>query len=175
MKKPMPILILAVLPAMALASGDHAGGHRMDGHQMMHGHEGHQMHGMHKDAHASTAGRPGDPDKVSRTIEITMDDAMRFDPDRIQVQAGETVRLFVRNIGMLQHELVIGTMAELQEHAAMMRDMPDMQHDEPNMTAPGPGQVGGMVWHFDEPGTFDFACLVPGHLEAGMVGKIEVR
>lgn len=172
MKKPMPILILAVLPVMALASGDHAGGHRMEGHPMMHDHD---MPGMHKDTHASMAGRPGDPDKVSRTIEITMDDAMRFDPDRIQVQAGETVRLFVRNIGMLQHELVIGTMVELQEHAAMMRAMPDMQHDEPNMTAPGPGQVGGMVWRFDEPGTFDFACLVPGHLEAGMVGKIEVR
>ena len=172
MKKSISILIAGVLPAVVLASGDHAGGHGKDDSQMMHGHA---MHGMHKDTHATAAGRPGDPDRVSRTIEITMDDAMRFDPDRIQVQAGETVRLFVRNIGMLQHELVIGTMAELQEHADMMRAMPDMRHDEPNMTAPGPGQVGGMVWKFDEPGTFDFACLVPGHLEAGMAGKIEVR
>ena len=37
-----------------------------------------------------------------------------------------------------------------------------------------PGQRGGLVWQFGEAGTVDFACLIPGHLEAGMVGKVAV-
>jgi uncharacterized cupredoxin-like copper-binding protein len=161
MNKTLSILILGALPAFAQASGDHAGGH--------------DMHGMHKEMHDTGAGRPGDPAKVSRTIEVTMDDNMRFTPDRIQVKAGETVRFFVRNAGKLQHEMVIGTMAELKAHAAMMRAQPGMKHAEPNMTSVGPGKLGGIVWQFDKAGTVDFACLVPGHLEAGMAGKIKVE
>jgi len=130
---------------------------------------------MHQDMHASTAGRPGDPAKVSRTIEVSMDDSMRFAPDKISVKAGETIRFFVRNRGKLRHEMVIGTMDDLKQHAQEMRKMPDMKHAEPNMTSLAPGQRGGIVWQFDKPGTVDFACLVPGHMEAGMLGKVEVR
>lgn len=166
MKKKLSILILGALPAIALASGDHAGGHGM---------QGHDMSGMNKDAHASMAGKPGDPSKVSRTIEVTMDDSMRYTPDKIDVKAGETIRFFVKNTGKIQHEMVIGTMDELKEHAEMMRQMPGMQHAESNMTTLKPGQRGGIVWQFDKPGTVDFACLVPGHMEAGMVGKVMVE
>jgi uncharacterized cupredoxin-like copper-binding protein len=50
-----------------------------------------------------------------------------------------------------------------------------MQHAEPNMVTLQPGQRGGLVWQFDRPGTVDFACLIPGHMEAGMAGKIVVE
>ena len=172
MKKTLAILILGTLPALALASGDHAGGHNMDGHMMM---QGHDMSGMRMDAHDSMAGRPGDPAKVSRTIEVTLDDSMRFTPDKIDVKAGETIRFFVRNAGKIQHEMVLGTLDELKEHAEMMKKMPGMQHAEPNMITLKPGQRGGIVWQFDKPGKVDFACLVPGHMEAGMVGKVMVE
>lgn len=171
MKKTLAILILGALPALALA----AGGHGMDGHQM----PGHDMAGMHKempgDMSASMAGKPGDPAKVSRTIEVTMDDNMRFTPSLISVKTGETVRFFIKNTGKLPHEMVIGTLDELKEHAEMMRKMPGMKHAGPNMITLAAGQRGGLVWQFDKPGTVDFACLVPGHMEAGMVGKVEVK
>lgn len=172
MKKTLSILILGVLPAIAMAAGDHAGGHGADGHPMM---QGPDMSGMQKDTHASIAGKPGDPAKVSRTLEVSMDDSMRFTPDKISVKAGETIRFFVKNTGKIQHEMVIGTLDELKEHAEMMRKMPGMQHAEPNMTTLKPGQRGGIVWQFDKSGKVDFACLVPGHMEAGMVGKVIVE
>ncbi|MBI5462803.1 MAG: cupredoxin family protein [Gammaproteobacteria bacterium] len=181
MKKSLSILILSALPALALASGDydgdHAGGHNMQGMhdmaQMSHDMEGMEgMEGMSHGGHESGAGQPGDPAKVDRTIEVGMDDSMRFNPDRIVVKAGETVRFFIKNSGKMQHEMVIGTLGELKEHAEMMRTMPNMQHNEPNMIRLSPGQRGGIVWQFDKPSTVDFACLMPGHMEAGMVGKI---
>jgi uncharacterized cupredoxin-like copper-binding protein len=161
MKKTFSILVLGVLPAMAQAAGNHDGGH--------------DMAGMHKDMHVSMAGKPGDPVRAGRTVEVTMDDTMRFTPDQIKVKAGETVRFFVRNAGKLQHEMVIGTLEALKEHATMMRGNPAMKHAEPNMTSVPAGRVGGIVWQFDKPGTVYFACLVPGHFEAGMVGKLEVE
>lgn len=171
LKKSLSLLVLASLPMLALAGGNHAGGHE-------HGTAATQadMHGDQGHGHdaASAAGKPGDPAKVSRTIEVVMDDAMRFTPGNFQVKAGETVRFFVRNKGKLKHEMVIGTMDALKAHAEMMRSMPDMQHSEPNMLTLQPGQRGALVWQFDQPGTVDFACLVPGHMEAGMVAKVQV-
>ncbi|CAG0978318.1 hypothetical protein RHDC1_01685 [Rhodocyclaceae bacterium] len=170
--KTLSILILGALPAIALAAGDPAGGHGMEAQQMM---QGHDMSTMQKAAPASMAGKPGDPAKVSRTIEVTMDDAMQFTPGKISVKAGETVRLFVKNAGKTPHEMVIGTLGELKDHAEMMRKMPGMQHAEPNMVTLKAGQRGGIVWQFDKPGTVDFACLVPGHMEAGMTGRFFIE
>lgn len=138
----------------------------------MHPHEHGHIHAA--GVHGMGFGEPGDPKRVSRTIEVLMDDAMRFDPAEIAVRAGETVRLSVRNPGKLAHELVIGPIAELQAHAEMMRRMPQMAHSEPNMTSLEAGQHGDIVWRFETPGAVDFACLIPGHLEAGMRGRIVV-
>ena len=71
---------------------------------------------------------------------------------------------------------VLGTLllAGRKEYVAMMRKMPNMKHAEPNMVTLGAGQSGGIVWQFDKVGTVDFVCLVPGHIEAGMTGKISV-
>ncbi|HXF45337.1 MAG TPA: cupredoxin family protein [Burkholderiaceae bacterium] len=119
-------------------------------------------------------GRTGDPRRVTRTIEIRADDRMRYAPDAITVRQGETVRLKVRNHGKVMHELVLGTMAELKEHAEWMKKHPGMEHDEPYMAHLGPGESGEIVWQFTQPGEFYFACLIPGHFEAGMIGKIVV-
>lgn len=176
MKKTLSILILSALPVLASASGDHAAGQEMDGHQMKQGQGMAGMeHGMGEGAHDAVAGKPGDPSQVSRTIDITMDDSMRYTPSEINVKTGETIRFFVKNMGKMNHEMVIGSMDELKEHAEMMRRMPDMKHVEANMVTLAPGQRGGIVWQFDKAGTVDFACLVPGHMESGMTGKVDVE
>jgi len=119
-------------------------------------------------------GIAGDRAAVKRTIEIGMSDTMRFTPSRIEVRLGETVRLVHRNGGKLMHEFVLGTAQELQAHAALMKKFPDMEHDEPYMAHVPPGKIVEIVWTFNRAGTFDFACLVPGHFDAGMVGQVVV-
>ena len=110
----------------------------------------------------------------SRTVTLRMGDDMRFRPDRIAVREGETIRFVVANAGKVLHEMVIGTPQDLQAHAALMQKHPGMEHDEPFMTHVKPGAKGEILWNFNRPGTFQFACLVAGHYEAGMVGRIDV-
>ena len=119
-------------------------------------------------------GIAGDAKSVRRTIEIIMSDNMRFTPDVIQLKQGEVLRLVVKNSGKMQHEIVLGTKTELEKHAALMLKFPNMEHDEPYMAHVKPGASGELIWHFNRPGEFDFACLLPGHYQAGMVGKIKV-
>lgn len=120
-------------------------------------------------------GREGDPRRAGRTVRIAMDDGMRFTPDRVVLRRGETVRFVVHNRGRLLHELVLGTPEALQAHAALMQRFPDMEHADPNIAHVKPGATGALVWQFTQAGEFGFACLQPGHFEAGMVGKVVVR
>lgn len=120
-------------------------------------------------------GREGDPKKVARTIHLEMSDTMRFTPAALTVQRGQTVRLKVRNGGKLLHELVIGTPDALKEHAEQMKKFPEMEHAEPHMVHVKPGARGEIVWQFTQPGQFQFACLIPGHFDAGMVGTVTVK
>ena len=120
-------------------------------------------------------GRQGDPTKATRTIRIDMADTMRFTPADITVRRGQTVKLVATNKGQVLHEMVLGTADELTKHAEMMKKFPAMEHDEPHMAHVKPGQTGEIVWQFTQPGEFQFACLIPGHFEAGMVGKVTVK
>lgn len=160
----MRTLLAAALSA-ALASGP----------AFAHGEAGHGR----KARAISTAewdfGREGDRQRISRTIRIEMSDRMRFAPAELEIRQGETVKFVVRNGGKLMHEMVIGTMKELEEHAALMRKHPGMEHDEPYMAHVAPGKTGTIVWQFTRPGVFHYGCLVPGHFEAGMVGRITVK
>jgi uncharacterized cupredoxin-like copper-binding protein len=119
-------------------------------------------------------GIAADAKASGRRIEVSMGDDMRFKPERIDVRLGETVTFVIRNDGQVMHEYVLGTKAELDAHAAMMAKHPGMQHDEPYMAHVAPGQTGRIVWTFNRAGEFDFACLIPGHYQAGMVGKVRV-
>lgn len=120
-------------------------------------------------------GREGDPKKASRTVEVDMSDKLRFTPASLTVKQGETVKFVVKNSGKLMHEMVLGTMQELKEHSAMMQKHPTMEHEEPYMAHVAPGKTETMFWQFTKAGEFYFGCLVPGHFEGGMVGKLSVK
>ncbi|MCU6500358.1 cupredoxin family protein [Rugamonas sp. A1-17] len=146
--------------AAAAASGD-----------QMHG-TAHQ-HGAH-DHGAPPVGKPGDPAQATRTVVVDMNDTMRFSPSTITVKQGEVVRFVVKNSGKLKHEIVIGSASELKEHAQMMAKFPEMEHAEANQVTLAPGMSGHLVWQFDSAGKVEFACLQPGHFEAGMKGIVVV-
>ena len=171
------MLILAALSLSPIAAYAHDDTHKgmMQGMMpgMMHGKAegGHSGDG----GHAQGVGIPGDPQKVSRTINVVMSDDMQFTPARINAKRGETIKFVVRNAGKIKHEMIIGSMTELKEHAELMRKFPGMEHDEPNRVTLDPGKSGELVWQFTKAGTVDFACLQPGHFEAGMMGMVSVK
>lgn len=143
------------LSSAAFAGGNHAGGHG-------HGDE------------ETAIGKPGMAAKVSRTITIEMNDSMRYAPADLQVNQGETIRFVVKNVGKVKHELSLGTQKELMEHLEQMKKFPEMEHDEPSKITLAPGKQGEIIWQFTKPGPVNFACLMPGHYEAGMKGVIRV-
>ena len=119
-------------------------------------------------------GIAGDAKNVKRTIQIKMTDHLRFTPDKIQVKQGETIKFVVANEGQIMHEFVIGTKKELDAHALQMVKFPNMEHDEPYMAHLKPKTKGEVIWTFNKPGDFNFACLIAGHFQTGMVGSIKV-
>jgi uncharacterized cupredoxin-like copper-binding protein len=168
----MIALVLSVAASTALAAGSHSGGH---GHHMF--------------------GKPGNPDEVTRTIEVSLEDVY-FEPESIQVEAGETIRFVLTNKGELVHEFNIGTpemheahqseMEMMVEHGVLegdkinhdmmkmkMADGSTMEHDDPNSVLLEPKGTGEIVWTFTEATTLEFACNVPGHYGAGMAGTFE--
>lgn len=170
-------LILA-LASPVYASGSHTGGHEDEtkktedgshGHTEDHGDEGH---------HEMAAGMPGMADMVTRTIEVSMietdDGDMIFEPKSLEIVAGETVRFAIQNKGELEHEFVLDSIKENAKHKAVMAEFPEMEHDDPNSVRLEEGQSGEIIWSFTNTGTFEFACLIPGHYESGMHSSIEV-
>ena len=154
-------LMLALSGSLALADGSGEHSH-------------HQAMNAGAMGEASDFGKPGVATGVKRTIEISMGDNMRFTPDNIQIRQGETIRFTLKNTGATQHEMVLGTADDVREHAEMMKKMPNMQHTDANIVRVEPGKSGDIIWNFDLEGEFQFACLMPGHREAGMTGSITV-
>ena len=120
-------------------------------------------------------GRAADPRKAKRTVRVEMTDQMRFVPAEITVNRGEIVRFVPVNKGQVMHEMVLGTMDELKQHAEVMKKHPDMEHDEPHMAHVPPGKSGQIGWQFTRAGEFFYGCLIPGHFDAGMIGKVIVK
>ena len=143
---------LAFQASTAFANGSHAGGHD----------------------DASAIGSPGNAANATRTVDVDMTDAMRFNPASVSVRQGETVRFRVKNSGQLKHEFVLGTEKELKAHYEVMKKNPEMEHADDNMVTVAPGQAGEVVWQFTKAGKVDFACLQPGHYDAGMKGAVMV-
>ncbi|MGW9331402.1 cupredoxin domain-containing protein [Bosea sp. NPDC055594] len=132
----------------------------------------------HEHGDETAYGKPGDPKKKARIVQVSMterDGKMLFIPDRIEVRRGEQVRFQLRNKGELDHELVVATLEENLKHAIEMQKNPDMEHDDPNAKRLAPKKNGEILWQFTKAGEFDFSCLIPGHREAGMTGKIIVK
>ncbi len=135
-------------------------------------------HSEHNHGAVYSAGEPGDPAKPARIIQVTMtetDGKMLFVPARIEIKKGDQVKFVLRNNGKLDHEFVLASTAENLEHAKNMKANPDMAHDDPNGKQLAPSKTGQIVWKFTKAGEFEYACLIPGHREAGMVGTIVVR
>jgi uncharacterized cupredoxin-like copper-binding protein len=135
-------------------------------------------HHDHDHTAETTYGRPGDPTRGGRVIQVAMRETgsgMAFEPDRIEVGRGEQVQFVLRNSGELDHELVIGTAEANRQHAEAMAEHPDMDHDDPNAKRLRPKTTGVLRWQFTQAGTFEYACLIPGHREAGMVSTILVK
>jgi len=156
----------------AFAAGTHGGGH----------------------GHGAKNGEPGKASDASRSITVEMYDNY-YEPEKIEVTPGETVRFVVENKGKLVHEFNIGTpdMHEAHQEEMMMmvehgiiqggklnHDMMEMdmgngqsmKHDDPNSVLLEPGQSKEVVWKFTEESSLEFACNVPGHYEAGMYGEV---
>jgi uncharacterized cupredoxin-like copper-binding protein len=126
------------------------------------------------------AGEPGDPKKPAREVRVVMHDdgseaVMSFDPATITVRRGEQIRFRLENTGTEAHEFMLATVAENRKHAELMKKFPDMEHDDPNAKRVAMSQQGELLWKFTKPGEFEYACLIPGHYEAGMHGKIIVK
>lgn len=124
------------------------------------------------------AGEPGEKSKVTQTIMVTMketdDGKMLYVPNSFKVKEGQTIRFKIRNSGETNHEFVLDTQDKIMEHKAVMAKNPDMEHDDPNSIRLVPGKSGDIIWKFSKTGTFTFACLIPGHYEAGMHGELSV-
>ena len=129
----------------------------------------------HHDAPADSGiGQPGAAMNVTRTIKVDMRDNMRFTPDAIRVKAGDTIRFIVTNSGKIRHEMVFGSDAQLKAHYAAMLKNPEMEHADDNQITLAPGKSGELLWQFSQAGTVNFACLQPGHYDAGMKGSVTV-
>jgi uncharacterized cupredoxin-like copper-binding protein len=123
-------------------------------------------------------GEPGNAKKPARVVQIAMREEgarMLFVPDRVEVRKGEQIRFVLSNEGMVNHEFVLGTQKEIEEHAKAMKRNPGMEHDDAHSRTVGMYGTDELVWHFTKAGRFLFACLIPGHLEKGMVGTIVVE
>ena len=145
----IPGLFLAL---SAMANGNHAGGH----------------------GGVEAIGKPGLDAQVTRTVNVDMTDDMRFHTSKIAVKQGETIRFVAKNSGQIKHEMVLGTAKELKDHYEVMKKNPEMEHADENMVTVAPGQSGEIIWHFTQAGKVDFACLQPGHYDAGMKGVVNV-
>jgi uncharacterized cupredoxin-like copper-binding protein len=144
-------------------------------------------------------GHPADADKATRTIEMTLGD-IYFEPKALAVKKGETVRFVLVNKGQLLHEFNLG---DAKMHAAHQQEMLKMvasgmltptgvkhdmagmdhgmahgdgamKHDDPNSVLVGPGKTAELTWTFADATDLEFACNLPGHYQAGMVGKVAI-
>ena len=146
-------LSVVITTSTVFAAGNHAGGH----------------------ADSDAIGKPGKATNAKRTVKVEMLDTMRFNPQSITVKHGETIKFIVKNPGKVKHEMVLGTEKELKEHAEVMKKNPEMEHDDANQITLQPGKSGEIIWQFTKMGKVNFACLQPGHYDAGMAGTVTVK
>ncbi|WQG58524.1 cupredoxin family protein [Pseudomonas sp. RTB3] len=145
-------------------------------------------------AHGFAFGHPSAADKATRSVEVTLQD-IAFAPKSLDVKAGETVRFVLVNKGQLLHEFNLGDAAMHAEHQKEMLQMlasgmltstgmakmdhaamghGAMKHDAPNSVLVEPGKTAELTWTFSKASNLEFACNIPGHYQAGMIGKINV-
>jgi uncharacterized cupredoxin-like copper-binding protein len=169
------LFAVATLPAGA---GSGPPGHKHDAAEFSAGEPGDVDKPSGHKHKTFSAGTPGDSSKPARTVEVTMreaDGSMSFAPDRIEVRQGEQIKFALKNAGTQDHEFVLATKEENVTHGKLMERFPEMEHDDPNGKRLAPQTSSEIIWKFTRKGTFEFACLIPGHYQAGMHGLIVVK
>lgn len=157
MKLALATTLLSLIVSPAFAGGTHSGGHG----EMM--------------AVGMPAEKSGKMTKVAVSLVETDDGEMLFEPRELAFKAGETVEFTITNDGEAEHEFVMDTHENNAKHKEMMAKFPEMEHDDPNAVRLQPGEKGTILWTFANTGKFEFACLIPGHYEAGMHGALTVN
>jgi uncharacterized cupredoxin-like copper-binding protein len=107
-----------------------------------------------------------------RTIAVSMTDGLRFDPERMTVVSGESVRFLIANPTTVDHEFVIGDLAEQRMHGEEMAS--GMMHADAHAISVPAGQTRELIHTFGAAGNIQIGCHVPGHYEAGMHADIAV-
>ena len=166
---------IALGATQAWSSGSHGGGHGVK----------------------TNIGMLGKAADTTRTIKIRMLDNY-YEPKSVLIKGGETVRFVIKNVGEFVHEFNIGTasmhathqkeMMTMVEHGVLEVDKINhdmmkldigggktIEHNHPNSILLESGKSGEVVWTFANAGKIEFACNVPGHYDAGMVGHIQFK
>lgn len=136
----------------------------------------------HSDEHKAhseyISGELGDPGKPFRVVELSMMDGngtMAYAPAEVDVKKDEQIKFVIKNSGTLDHEFFLDSFEKNAAHKIEMQKNPEMEHDDPNAVRLASGKQTEILWKFSTAGTFEFACLIPGHYEAGMHGKVVVK
>ena len=142
-------------------------------------------------------GSKGNANDVSRVIKVVMYDNY-YEPNSFQINAGETIKFEVENAGELVHEFNIANkmmhmkhqpeMEKMVENEILFADSIDkdkmkkmakmdksMGHSHSNSVLLEPKQTGDIIWKFDNAVNIEVACNVPGHYQAGMIAKVNIK
>ena len=120
------------------------------------------------------AGCAGGTANETRTIEVTMTDDLRYDPDEINVSIGESVRFVVTNAGGAVHEFLIGSAQQQEVFEQEMADEHGGEHAAEAGVTVDPGQTAEFTYTFVEAGELLVGCHQPGHYDGGMVADLTV-
>jgi uncharacterized cupredoxin-like copper-binding protein len=133
-------------------------------------------HGGMGSTDTSAFGMPAEVDEADRTIRVSMFDTFYYQPAEVSVEMGETIAFEVTNEGAAPHEFVLGDMPFQEQHEGEMTDMGgELPADEPFALSVQPSETEILAWTFSQAGTFEYACHVSGHYDAGMFGRISVE
>ena len=155
----------------------------MEAHRVLGGHEVEPPLGLpvqrlrRLDVALRGAGFAGGHNGVQSVIEALGTEAfprLRFGVQP-QGRFSDQVRFVLKNDGVLEHEFMLATPEENAKHAEVMMKYPEMEHDDPNGKRVKPNEKNEILWRFTKRGEFEFACLIPGHYQAGMLGKVVVK
>jgi uncharacterized cupredoxin-like copper-binding protein len=142
-------------------------------------------------------GSKGNANDVSRVIKVIMYDNY-YEPSSFQINVGETIKFEVENAGELVHEFNIANkmmhikhqpeMEKMVENEILFADSIDkdkmkkmakmdksMGHSHSNSVLLEPKQKGDIIWKFDNAVNIEIACNVPGHYQAGMIAKVNIK
>jgi len=142
-------------------------------------------------------GSKGNVADVTRVIKVVMYDNY-YEPSSFQIKEGETIKFEVENAGMLVHEFNIANKMMHMKHQPEMIKMAEngillafsidkkkmkkmakmdksMGHSHSNSVLLEPKQKGDIIWKFDNAVNIEVACNVPGHYQAGMIAKVNIK